>query len=357
MITRRILGAGIAGAAFAPLAAARGQQQGAGPVDAGRVSQEIRQRAAGKRYTMATVVKVDGIAWFDRMRAGVQQFGRDTGHDVRMVGPSQADAAAQVQLVDNLVSQGVDAICVVPFSVEALEPVLRRARQRGILVVAHEASNLANADYVVEAFDNRAYGAKLMEELGKRTNGEGKYVCTVGSLTSQSHMEWMDGAVAYQRQHLPNMQEAVRRIESYDDAEVAYNRLREVLTAHPDLRGILGAPMPASAGAGRLIAERGLRGRVVFSGTGLVSAAGQYLRDGDIQYIQFWDPAVAGYAMNAIAAMHLRGGAHRAAIKAGLDLGLPGYENLTAPAGVRPGLLYGAGWVGVTRENMGEYNF
>jgi simple sugar transport system substrate-binding protein len=358
MITKRTLGVGVASGALASVAA-RAQQQGgaAGPVDAGRVSPEIRQRAAGKKYTMATVVKVDGIAWFDRMRAGVQQFGRDTGHDVRMVGPSQADAAAQVQLVDNLISQGVDAICIVPFSVEAVEPVLRRARQRGIVVVAHEASNLANADYVIEAFDNRAYGAKLMDELGKRAGGEGKYVCTVGSLTSQSHMEWMDGAIAHQRQHFPKMQEAVRRVESYDDAEVAYNRLREVLTAHPDLRGILGAPMPASAGAGRLIAERGMRGRLLFSGTGLVSVAGQYLRDGDIQYIQFWDPAVAGYAMNTIAAMHLRGGAHRAAVKAGLDLGLPGYDKLTAPEGARAGLLYGAGWVGVTRETMGQYNF
>jgi simple sugar transport system substrate-binding protein len=356
MITRRSFGASLAGSALLP-AAAWGQAGRAGPVDAARVNPDIRQPAARRRFTMVTVVKVDGIAWFDRMRAGVDQFGRDTGHDVRMIGPSQADAAAQVQLIDNLISQGVDAICVVPFSVEACEPVLRRARQRGIVVVAHEASNLTNADYVIEAFDNRAYGAKLMEELGKRTNGEGKYVATVGSLTSQSHMEWVDGAVAYQRQHYPNMQEVVRRVESYDDAEVAYNRLREVLTAHPDLRGIIGAPMPASAGAGRLIAERGLRGRLMFSGTGLVSVAGQYLRDGDLQYIQFWDPAVAGYAMNIIAAMHLRGGEHRQALRPGLNLGLSGYESLTTPQGARSGLLYGAGWVGVTRDNMGEYNF
>jgi simple sugar transport system substrate-binding protein len=196
-----------------------------------------------------------------------------------------------------------------------------------------------------------------MEELGRRTGGEGKYVATVGSLTSQSHMEWIDGAVAYQKEHFPKMQEAVRRIESYDDAEVAYNKLREVLTAHPDLRGIIGAPMPASAGAGRLIAERGLAGKLQFSGTGLVSVAGQYLKNGDIQYIQFWDPAVAGYAMNTIAAMHLRGGAQKSGIKAGLDLGLPGYEQLTAPDAKRPGLLYGAGWVGVTRDTMGQYNF
>ena len=351
MLTRRGFAAG---AALLPLAGAA-RAQAAGPVDAGKVSPDIRQKAAGKKWQIATVVKVDGIAWFDRMRAGVEQFGRDTGHDAWMVGPSQADAAAQVQLVENLIGQGVDAICIVPFSIEAVEPVLKKARDRGIVVIAHEASNLVHADIVIEAFDNRAYGAKLMQELGSRTGGQGKYVATVGSLTSQSHMEWIDGAVAYQKEHFPQMQEAVRRVESYDDAEVAYNKLKEVLTAHPDLRGIIGAPMPASAGAGRLIAERGAKGKIQFSGTGLVSVAGQYLRDGDIQYIQFWDPAVAGYAMSVLATMRLRG--HNAEIKAGLDLGLDGYHSLLAPDPSRPGLLYGAGWVGVTKENMSQYNF
>ena len=350
-ITRRGFAAG---AALLPLASAA-LAQPSGPVDAGKVSRDIRQAAAGKKWQIATVVKVDGIAWFDRMRAGIEQFGKDTGHDAWMVGPSQADAAAQVQLIENLIGQGVDAICVVPFSVEAVEPVLKKARDRGIVVVAHEASNLVNADYIIEAFDNRAYGAKLMEELGRLTGGQGKYVATVGSLTSQSHKEWVDGAIAYQKEHFPGMQEAVSRVESYDDAEIAYNKLKEVLTAHPDLRGIIGAPMPASAGAGRLIAERGARGKLQFSGTGLVSVAGQYLRDGDIQYIQFWDPAAAGYAMSVLAAMHLRG--QKAQIKAGLDLGIAGYNSLLAPDPARPGLLYGAGWVGVTKENMAQYNF
>ena len=350
-ITRRGFAAGAAMLPFASAALA----QPSGPVDATKVSRDIRAAAAGKKWRIGTVVKVDGIAWFDRMRTGVEQFGKDTGHDAWMVGPSQADAAAQVQLIENLIGQGVDAICVVPFSVEAVEPVLKKARDRGIVVIAHEASNLQNADFIIEAFDNRAYGAKLMEELGKLTGGTGKYVATVGSLTSQSHMEWVDGAVAYQKQHFPQMQEVVRRVESYDDAEVAYNKLKEVLTAHPDLRGVIGAPMPASAGAGRLIAERGLRGKLDFSGTGLVSVAGQYIRDGDIRYIQFWDPAAAGYAMSVLAAMQLRG--QKASIKAGLDLGIGGYNSLLAPDAARPGLLYGAGWVGVTKDNMAQYNF
>ncbi len=315
----------------------------------------LTSEATGKTYSIATVVKVDGIAWFDRMRDGVKQFGGDTDHDTWMVGPSQADAAAQVQIVENLIAQGVDAICIVPFSVEAVEPVLKKARDRGITVIAHEASNIQNADFVLEAFDNHAYGAKLMEVLGGYMGGEGKYVTTVGSLTSKSQNEWIDGAVAYQEEHFPKMEQVTGRLETYDDANTDYNKLKEVLTTYPDLKGIVGGPMPTSAGAGRLIAERGLQDKLFFSGTGLVSVAGEYLANGDIQYIQFWDPAVAGYAMNMLAVMALDGKADQ--IKAGLDLGLPGYTNLSTPEGGAANLLYGQGWVGVTAENMDTYDF
>ncbi len=355
MITRRHLHsltlAALAGASLGiPRAFAA-----SGPVDVSKVPKDITAKAVGKKFSMATVVKVDGIAWFDRMREGVKQFKDDTGHDTWMVGPSQADAAAQVQIVESLIAQGVDAICIVPFSVEAVEPVLKKARDRGIVVISHEASNLNNTDYDIEAFDNRAYGAKLMEVLAKQMGGEGGYVCTVGSLTSQSQNEWIDGGIAYQKAHFPKMFEVTKRIETYDDANTDYTKLKEVLTTYPKLRGILGGPMPTSAGAGRLIAERGLKGKLFFSGTGLVSVAGQYLKDGDIDYIQFWDPAVAGYAMNILAVMALA--KHRDQIKQGLDLGLTGYTHLTTPDPKRPNLLYGAGWVGVTKENMNQYNF
>lgn len=326
-----------------------------GPVDTSHVRKDIDKAHTKKAYSIATVVKVDGIAWFDRMRDGVEQFGKETGHDTWMLGPSQADAAAQVQIVENLIAQGVDAIAIVPFSVEAVEPVLKKARDRGIVVVAHEASNINNADYILEAFDNFAYGAKLMEVLGGYMKGEGKYVATVGSLTSKSQNEWIDGAIAYQKKHFPKMVLATKRLETYDDANTDYNKLKEVLTTYPDLKGIVGGPMPTSAGAGRLVAERGLKGKLFFAGTGLVSVAGEYIANGDIQYIQFWDPAVAGYAMNILAVMALE--KKQAEIKAGLNLGLPGYTDLITPNKDKPNLLYGAGWVGVTKENMADYNF
>ncbi len=325
------------------------------PVDTTHVIKGIGKADVKKELVIATVVKVDGIAWFDRMRDGVEQFKKDTGHDTWMVGPSQTDAAAQVQIIENLIAQGVDAICVVPFSVEAVEPVLKKARARGIMVIAHEASNIKNADYVIEAFDNFAYGEELMRHLGKYMGGEGKYAATVGSLTSKSQNEWIDGAIAYQKAHFPKMALATKRLETYDDANTDYNKLKEVLLTYPDLKGIVGGPMPTSAGAGKLILEKGLENKLFFAGTGLVSVAGEYLKEGSIQYIQFWDPAVAGYAMNTLAVLALSGRADM--IKAGLNLGLEGYTDLLVPDAKKMNLLYGAGWVGVTTENMAKYNF
>ena len=89
--------------------------------------------------------------------------------------------------------------------------------------------------------------------------------------------------------------------------------------------------------------------------SGVSKLVGKYLEDGNIQYIQFWDPAVAAYAMNTLAVMALTD--KKDEIKAGLNLGLKGYESLTTPAGASPNLLYGQGWVGVTKDNMADYNF
>jgi simple sugar transport system substrate-binding protein len=324
-------------------------------VDASKVRKDITAEATGKKYSIATVVSIDGVAWFDRMRVGVEQFGEDTGHDTWQVGPTQADAAAQVQIVESLIAQGVDAITIVPSSVEAVEPVLQKARDRGIVVIAHEASTLKNADFDIESVDNKVFGEKLMEMLAQSMGGEGKYVATVGSLTWASQNEWIDAAVAYQKAKYPKMQEVTGRIETNADANVDYTKLKEVLTTYPDLKGVLGSPMPTSAGAGRLIAENNLQGKLFFSGTGLVSVAGEYLKNGDIQYIQFWDPAAAGYAMNVLATMALAG--KKDEIKAGLDLGIDGYNSLTAPDPARPNILYGEGSIGVSKANVGDYDF
>ena len=251
--------------------------------------------------------------------------------------------------MEDLIAQGVDAITIVPFSVEALEPVLKKAREAGIVVIAHEASNIQNVDWDLEAFENEAYGARLMDLLAEAMGYEGEFATFVGSLTSKSHNEWIDGAMKRQQEKYPNMKVVAERLECYDDQTVAYNKMKELVMTYPNLKGIQTCASTAPPGAGLVLEEMGLVDEIAIVGTSLVSAAGPYLESGAVNWIGFWDPAEAAYAMNVLAVHVLEG----KEIHEGMDLGVPGYNNLKIDGKV----LYGEAWIFVNKDNMHEYDF
>jgi simple sugar transport system substrate-binding protein len=304
---------------------------------------------AEEARTIATVVKIAGIQWFNRMEEGVAQFAADTGHNAFQVGPAQADPQQQVALIEDMIARGVDALAVVPMSPEALEPVLGRAMEQGIVVITHEAASQQNTHYDIEAFANQDFGANLMEQLAQCMGGEGEYAVFVGSLGSQTHMEWIDGAIAHQEANYPNMVLVGDRNETFDDQQNAYARAQEVLRAFPNVRGFQGSASTDVAGIGLAIEERGMEDQTCVFGTSLPSIAGQFLETGAVDGIGFWDPAVAGVAMNRLAVMVMNG----EEVTDGMDLGLPGYENIRLDGRV----IYGQAWVNVTADNMADYPF
>lgn len=70
--------------------------------------------ASDKNYTIAVVVKGNTNGWFVRMEEGIKQFAEETGLNAYMTGPSDTDSAQQIQILQDVISQNPDAICVVP---------------------------------------------------------------------------------------------------------------------------------------------------------------------------------------------------------------------------------------------------
>jgi simple sugar transport system substrate-binding protein len=305
--------------------------------------------AQDAKHTIVTVVKLSGIAWFNRMETGVKEYAKESGNNATQIGPASADAALQVQLIEDLIAKKVDAITVVPNSPEALEPVLGKALQAGIKVIGHEASSMKNVTYDVEAFDNGAYGEHLMKALAEAMGEEGEYAVFVGHLTAKTHNEWVDAAIAYQKEHYPKMKLATDKIESNEQQQTAYAKTKELLRTYPNLKGIQGSAGEDVAGAALAVEEAGLEGKVKIVGTSLVSVSGPYLESGTINMISFWDPAKAGIAMNKLAALAIDG----KAVTDGMDLGVEGYNKVQ----LKDKVVYGQAWVDVTKENMGNYDF
>ncbi|MDR2551651.1 MAG: substrate-binding domain-containing protein [Treponema sp.] len=317
-------------------------------------SQSGKDSAGGdKQFEIVLVVKLEGVAWFDSTRVGITRF-NDEHPDVNayQIGASTADPAAQVALVNDLIAKGVDAILVIPNDPASLVPAFKNARSQGIKVLTHEAGTQSDADYDVEAFDNTAYGAHMLDVMAEWMEGQGVWQPFVGLLTSPTHNQWVDGELAQAKAKWPGLSTAQDRIEEREDQELAYQRALELLRANPNVKAMMGSAMSTVPGVAKAITERGLIGKTAAFGTCLPSVAGDYLESGATQSIHFWVPADAAYATASAAYKLLKG----ETISAGTDLGVSGYNNVTIrnnDAGVP--VIYGQAWVDVNKGNLGEW--
>jgi simple sugar transport system substrate-binding protein len=305
------------------------------------------------QYEIVMVVKLEGVAWFDNMRLGIQEFSNK--HDdvnAYQIGADTADPAAQVALVEDLIAKGVDAILVVPNDPESLVPAFKKANDAGILTFTHEASNQRQVSYDIEAFDNIAYGRHMMDVMAKWMNQQGEWAAFVGHLTSTTHNEWVDGEEMQAKEKYPRLKMVAPRFEEQENQQIAYEKSLEILKTYPNIKGIMGSAMSTVPGASRAIEEKGVIGKVGAFGTCLPSVAGDYLKDGSAISIHFWVPADAGYVTANVAYHSLKG----EQITAGMNLDKPGYEKVTIKknkSGVP--VVYGAAWQDVNKSNLSEW--
>jgi simple sugar transport system substrate-binding protein len=206
----------------------------------------------------------------------------------------------------------------------------------------------------IEAFDNAAYGAALNERLASCMKDGGKWAVLVGSLGSRSQVQWADGGIANAKQKYPKMDLVENKLETNNDGTRAYEVAKEVLRKHPDLKGFQGSSSLDIIGIGRAVEEAGLQGKICVYGTGLPQEAGKFLESGAVNGIAFWDPKLAGIAMNKVAKMLLDG----KSVDNGANLGIPGYEKVTVSKGPGKGIIVrGQGWVSVDKSNYKQYSF
>ena len=313
------------------------------------------EKKGDDKFEIVVVPKDSSNPWFVRMDTGVKEYA--TAHpelNVYQKGTDQIDATLQAQLVEDLIAQGVDAICVVPVDIQSIDPVLKKAKDAGIVVIAHEGSALTNVDYDIEAFSNAGYGQFIMDNLAEAMGGEGVYTTMVADLTNGSHNEWADAAVAYQKEAYPNMTllEAQPRVESHDNGDTAYNVAKECIKAYPELKGIMGTSSFDAPGVARAIDELGLVDKAFTTGTGMPADNAALLKSGTIKSLTLWDPAIAGQAMISLAVKVLNG----ETISGTVDLGVDGYNAMEFRAGSTT-VLEGQGWITINAENVDSFGF
>ena len=304
--------------------------------------------AAKKRYVVS--VKLIGVGWFDNMDKGIKSWATSKKIDASMTGATDASPEKQSKMVEDLIAQKVTGIGIVPNDVASIDGIIAKAKKAKIKVVTHEAGGIKNADANIEAFENAAYGAVIMDNLATCMGSAGKYVQFVGTLTNGSHNEWVAGAYAQAQKKYTGLTRVEDPIESKEDADVAYNKTKELLKKNPDLKGFEGSSANDVVGIGRAVEELGLTDKTCVMGTSIPSMTTKLLNTGAIDKIFFWDSALAGQAMLNMLEILNKG----QKIKAGMNLKFPGYEKITVSK-TNPKSFNGAAWVIVDKNNASKY--
>lgn len=271
---------------------------------------------AAMAQDIGVVVKIGGIPWFTAMEAGIKKKAEELGVNAEMIGPVSADPALQVQAIEDLIAKGVDVIGVVPNDEAALEPVLKKARDAGIKVVAHEGPGLQNVDWDFELASAEGFGEAHAKLFSDSAQGPGKYAVFVGSLTVPLHNAWADAAIAWLKENRPDLELVGERYGVAENVDDSRATALDLIAANPDLRGFLAFGSQGPIGAGRAVEERRKTGEIFVLGPFSPGQGRKMVHSDVLTGGYMWNPAQAGEVFVTLGKMLADG----QEIKAGEDI-------------------------------------
>ncbi|MCZ4280282.1 sugar ABC transporter substrate-binding protein [Kiloniella laminariae] len=240
---------------------------------------------ADDKPVVGLVMKSLANEFFKNMLEGANAHEAKRGDYVlKAVGmQSEADIETQINAVENFITQGVDAIVIAPADSRALVPPLKRAMEAGIVVINFDVAldEKAKEENGVElAFvgpDNRG-GAKLAgDALAQKLGKGGKVVIIEGNPgADNAHQRKMGFEDSIKEGGLVLVESRTAHWETEEANTVATN----ILTANPDIQGIMAANDSMAIGVVKALESAGRSKDIMVVGFDNIPAVSPMLSDG-----------------------------------------------------------------------------
>jgi rhamnose transport system substrate-binding protein len=250
---------------------------------------------AEDKVTVAFVPKLQGIPYFEAMNTGGQKAAQELGIEWVYRGGTTADPGAQTEIVNSLIQQRVDVLVVAPNDPDSMAPVLQEAQDAGIHVMT---SDTDAPNSVREAFVNQAtaegIGTELTDALLEAMGGSGKYAIVSCGQTAANLNSWIEVQRRVTAEKYPNA-EIVDVVYAGEDEARSVSMAKDLMNAHPDLKGLVGECTASAPGVAKAVTEAGKVGQVVTVGLGTPQSMKQYLENGSSSAAILWDVEQLGY--------------------------------------------------------------
>ncbi len=241
---------------------------------------------------IALVGKSAGNAFFEIAAETFVETAEEEGATVDVVYPEEATADAQIKVLDNLISQDYDAICLSANDENALQAKLEEAMDAGIAISCFDsATNAASRQIFINQAGTKEVGQALMDAVYDIAGGEGQWAILSATSQASNQNAWIDA-----------MKEIMESDDKYADlelVEVAYgddepqkstDQTEALITNYPDLKVICAPTTVGIAAAAKYLQDNDCACKL--TGLGLPSEMLEYTGDGDdysCPYFYLWD--------------------------------------------------------------------
>ena len=272
---------------------------------------------------IALVVKALGIGFFEAAAKGAEEAARELG-DVEIIytGPTDTTAEGQIDVINSLIAQRVDAIAISANDRDALVPALKKAMDRGITVISWDSGVAAEGRQLnLNPSSNALIGNMIIKLAADHLPNGGDVAVLSASATATNQNTWIEEMNKVMGNY-PNIN-VVATVYGDDLADKSYREAQGLMQTYPNLKAIIAPTSVGIVAAAQAVSDANKIGQVNVTGLGLPSEMAGHIDSGASKSFAIWNPIDLGYSA-AMLSYNLATGKAKAGPGAKISMGRMG---------------------------------
>lgn len=257
--------------------------------------------AMAEPVKVAIVAKSLGNGFFEAAARGAEEAAKEIGNmEIIYTGPTSTTAEGQIEVINALIAQKVDAIAISANDPDAVVPALKKAMQRGITVISWDSGVAPEGREMHLAPSSAPLIGQTIIKLAADELPQGGEVAVLSATSTSTNQNIWIAEMEKVMPDYPNIK-VVATVYGDDLADKSYRETQGLLQTYPDLDAIIAPTSVGIVAAAQAVTDAGKIGKVNVTGLGLPSEMAGAIESGASKSFAIWNPVDLGYAAATIA--------------------------------------------------------